>query len=560
MIIFALTFSLLANVCQAADNSNNRSLNANLDLNTNVASLQEFQKYVDIDPKEYFADLKSKLVPIEAASRMSRVQLDSLENISSASYFRATAPCNQYVHNANSHLARLFKMRKPPKVQQATFDAWKNSGLSAIKFMDLVKESKPHFPDGEHCKRLADFASIWHLSTGRFLKMNGEDSQEGKYHIAQWAAINFLFFGLVHLNASDSVEFEECIKAESFEGICSLAKKVLSSDQYSRTVLGDVRMTTSSNVATKVDKIVQLTNGFNRGIRLAWEEDNLQNVQAKLKSRGIDFDVKSAVNSNDPKEIIKAYEQCISRAADLSTKNRSVHVVQIIWDITSIESDLKTLQNLFNKSRGPVYNKSSFRLRNVVEPALILINSKRIIEDLVNDDFAVKLKDYGIELRNVTLDQMTSLRGKDEELYNRLFLVQKSRDYLEHIDDIAYIRKDFDEMANVFKNRKRFAAYQIVNEVVQELKNDTNNQMCSFDLIGGKLVCNSSEMLELLVKIQKKEFACNILIDFCKNAISEQSLPIAIANFEGLLATHRNAYLSKYSGVDRLKPNYVLIY
>ena len=194
MNILALILSLLAIVCLAAGNSKpDPNTRPQLEASNDevVQQLENNQLSKDID----FADLKSILVSIEEASLMSRDKLDSLESISDASIlqaYRNNALSEEYVHMANSYLAQLFKLGKPPKVQQATFDAWKDSEFSAIKLKDLIMESKAHFPDGGHCKHLAGFACIWHLNTGRFLQMNGEDSQEAKYHFSQFVAIRLL--------------------------------------------------------------------------------------------------------------------------------------------------------------------------------------------------------------------------------------------------------------------------------------------------------------------------------------------------------------------------------
>ena len=577
MNIFALTLSLLANTCQAAD-SRNLFSSANLDLNINVARTQkeasndevalqqkanqlsmEFLKHVDFDPSKHIADLKSQLVSIEAASLLSRDKLHSLESISDVKAAMSNAHGEKYVHLANANLARLFRI----KAQTATFDAWQNSGFSASKFMDLAKESILHFPDGRHCKRLADFGISWHLNTGKLLKMNEDDLGNAIYHTAQYSAVNFIYLGLLTLNSSDSAEFEKCIKAESFDGICALAKKIVTSNQYSRAALGEMRMMIDTEVA-EGNRIAMLANGFSKVIHLAWDEEDLHNIKAKLISHGNHCDVESSVNYKSPKVIVNEYEQCISWAAVTVTKNLCVRRVQIIWNIKSLKSDLETLQSLFKKSERPTESEGSFMLRNVVEPAIILINSKRILRDFDRDGLSNQLQNRGIETSINSNDQalkvISAPKLEKTELSDRLFLVQKSLDYLRHIDDVAYVRKDFDEMINVFKNREKNSAFHLVNEVVQELKKSPNVQKCSFDLIRGKLMCKSAEMMECLIKILKTEFAGNILIEFCKSVISEQSLSKAITNFEILLDTHRIAYCSKYSGVDRLRPDYILFY
>ena len=571
MSIFTFALSLLVNFCLAADNnSSNSSSTQNRTRNDEVALKQEdnqlstdFLKYVDFDARKHFADLKSQLVPIEAASCMSPVQLKSLQNISNTIGSKAlsnNSQCEEYVHSANFNLAKLFEIGKPPQVQQVIFDAWKNSGFSAIKFMDLAKESKPHLSDGGHCIYLGDYASLWHFKRGRFLQMNEEDSQEGRNHIDQWATINFLYHGLVILNASDNAEFENCIIAESFDRICTLAEKIVKSKKYPRAELERFRVSRliDTEDVTEGSKITLMASAFDMKIRLAWEEENYQNIIANLLSHGIHFDVKSAVNSKEPKEIVNAYEQCISRAANVDTKNQCVQAVHLIWNIASIKSDVETLQNLFNKAKGPANSECSFMLQRVVEPAIILINSKRILEDLENDDlFSKQLNTNGKKLRK---NSNSALQLENVELCNRLFLIQKSGDYLRHIDDIAYIRKDFDKMTKVFNTSERYTAFLFVDEVIQELKRDREGQRCSFDLHRGKLTCSSPEMLESMVYMQRSELACKMLVDFCKDAVAEKSLATAILNFEEQFDAHLIAFRAKFSGIDRLKPSCILFY
>ena len=566
MRILSLTLSLLVTACLAADNSNNKSSKSNPTVKVNSwqhdkAVKKKLQLYVDFDPEEYFS---KKHVSVEEASRLSYDELIYLESNSEALALKAqadNAPGEENVHRANWYLAKLLKMGKPLKVQQAIYDAWKDSGFSDIGFMDVAKETLHHYPLKEYCELFAKYASEWHLKTGTFLQMSGEHSQAAKYHIAQHISINFIYNGLARLMATDCAELERCVQQGSFDGILALAKRIATS--YSKNNLQTIRMTSSGDSdAAEGNKIALMAIGFSKVMRLAWEEEGYSNVQSKLIDCGINFDVKSALRSKDPNEVVTAFEECIDKAADNATKNLCVRAVQTNWNFASTSNELNTLENLFNNRKGSVDEKEAFyMLKNVVEPAMILINCKRIIQDLDNDDLTMKLKEHGIESNENALKQKASAKIDVAVLCDRLLLIQKSRDYLQHRDDAAaYIREDLDKMSNSFKEYENARAYETVGKVFQELQKDSYEQKCTFDLDSGKLICKSPEMLETLMQIQQSEVACSILVDFCETVVSGEPLPSAVTKFTKQVNTQLDAYSAGYSGLADLRPERILFY
>ena len=147
MHFFILSLSHLATICLAADNSSKQQIQnpdssasncpqKDVELETLSMLLQMF---VDFD-QNYFTNLNSKRMSIESASQMSFSELNDLESISEASLAKAqdiNCYYEEHVHSANSSLAKLFKQKESLKSHQVTFDAWKDSGLSAVKFMGM---------------------------------------------------------------------------------------------------------------------------------------------------------------------------------------------------------------------------------------------------------------------------------------------------------------------------------------------------------------------------------------------------------------------------------------
>ena len=425
--------------------------------------------------------------------------------------------------------------------------------------MDLVKETLLHHPDSEYCINIAEYSSKWHLNMGSYYPLSVQDSNDSNNHFAQYATINFIYKGMTNLNVSDSSELEKCIKENSFDGIRALAKKVVASNQYSKEVLAHITFLTASR--TKVaegNMIAQMANVFVSEVRLASLAETHRNIQSKLHDRGIEFDVKSVVNSKDPKEIVRAHGQCISKASDIVTKNLCVKAVQTT---ISIARHLKKIECLNNMFKGTSFNECSLVLRNVVEPAVIVINSKRISRDFDNADFILLVKEYGIDSFEEALKEKSSvLKREDGKLYNLLLLIQKSREYLQRADDFEYIRDDFEKKPDVFIASEKKIDYHYVGKIVHELKSDPKDQKCFFDLNRQKLICKSPEMLEAIMQIQKIQSACNLLIEFCKNVLNSFSLSTSITKYEEQCKTHLAAKSTKYSIITCLESQYVDYY
>ena len=520
---------------------------------------KELELYVDFDQK-YFTDLRSKQVSIEKASLMSITELNKLESTSKASESRArdnNLQCENHVHLTNSLLANLLKLKRRLKSHQVTFDAWMSFGFCGANFIDLVKETVQKYP--WYCRLLARYAYRWHMNTAYLLQIWG-DTQNAKKHFAHSSSIKFIYLCLTNLNETDRAELETCIKSESLGGVRSLAKKITTSNQYPKELLRHIIWTTTIDTDyAEGNKIALMVKGFIIEIRVAWDEEKLRNTKNDLTFHIVDFALRSSLKSKDPKIVFKTYEQCVSSAADVATKNVCVLALKVIWEDTILLEDLEYLTNIFYDSAD---NEFFVQLKNVLEPALILINSERIFQDEVNEDLFLKLEDYDtdlIDLNKMSVEQKASLQIKDKELFNRLGLVQKCCDYLEHEGDIEYIRKDFDKSMESFKFSHIAHGFDVVRRVVQELGKDSKIQKCSFDFTRGMLTCSSPDMLEMLIKIQQDRYACKILIDFCKNVIAKQSISYALTDFDAQANAHRSSSSTECE-LNRLKPSNLSFY
>ena len=531
MKFFALSLSLLTTTSWAANNSAGYRPQTDVELETLSRKLQ---MYVHFDSK-YFTDLETKRVSIEVASQMSIDELNKLESSSRDSVIKAksdNALCEEFVHAANLELAKLFQLAE--RLDVPTFDAWKNSRFAGVKFMDVAREAIKHNP--EYVKLLAEYASKWHLENAHQLKRTERHSQEANSHFAHNSSINFICHGLTTLNESDSAEFDKCITNESLDGIRGLAKKITTSNQYSRDIFSEI-VATTSNVSeiAEDNKIALMADCFINEILVACVGENHEIIQAQLRKHRITFNMKSAIDSKEPKKAYRAYQKCILKAAgSAEIKNLCVDA---FFQICGISKCLKTLEDLANKFNGTAENEYSLILRDVVEPTIILINSKRVLENLDNDDLlSTHPSNHGREPRidsyEKAMKKISTLEFEKSELRNRLLLVQKSRDYLKHKKDIAYIRNTYDGVINEYRNYDRSRAFDIVRKAVQELEKDSQIQKCCFDFDRGMLTSQNPDMLEILLEIQQNKHACSILIDFCENLSVMKSIPFALAYFE----------------------------
>ena len=125
---------------------------------------------------------------------------------------------------------------------------------------------------------------------------------------------------------------------------------------------------------------------------------------------------------------------------DVSVNKKCSEALQYLWQISLHKHKLEVLTDRFNVSTS--YQQTS-QHENVVEPAFLLLNSYSYLQKYDNREFMERLQNHHFHSYEDALKGKRKLRQVDGELYNRLLMIEKCRDYVQHKDDIAYIRNDF---------------------------------------------------------------------------------------------------------------------
>ena len=359
----SLTLVLIASKCLTADNNSSR---------------RDFSPTNSLDPQQ-LAELERKYISIEKASQMSLVELVKLEN-DSAEYLKKgvfhTHFCEEYLHKANSALARLFKQSKEAAVQLSTFDSWKESRFSASNFFDVVAEcvQRHSVSNWRIFVRFLGIGAIqWHQNTGLFFKgVKGED-YTFNYHNQHLIAIDFIYRSKLKLNSSDIAELERYIRDKSPYSVRKLARRIVASDKYSKEDLIQIQSCSSfyNDTSNYGDRITFMAYLFCEELRLAWKESELLDHQSQ--DPVVSFDVESALYSKDANGIAKAFEHCMSRAADVGANTKCLEALEFMWKISLHRSELEQLTNRFDVSSCYHHNSQH---RNVVEPAYILLKAR----------------------------------------------------------------------------------------------------------------------------------------------------------------------------------------
>ena len=524
MKFVSLTLFLIASNCLAANNSSSLepypSLSNSLDTHSD-----ELKFYVDFDFSKYATELERKYISIEKASQMCTCELTKLENDSTIclqNLKSLTLYCVEYVHKANLALARLLKQIRLPVIQNSAFDSWKTSGFSASQFIGVVKECVDK-DWRDHGTFLAQGALEWHYNSNLYFREVRGDECTSNYHVTQYIGIDFIYRTKDKLNSSDNAQLESCIRLESPYGMCKLARKIVASNEYTWDDLNYIQHHTSSVRADIVgtNKIALMAFLFGEEIRLAWCESELMKLQGPGVAR---FEVESVLYNNDAKGIVKAYEHCIDKAAvDESVNKKCFDALQLLWNISLHKHQLEVLTNKFDVSTS--YHHT-LQHQNVVEPAVLLLNSTSYLQKFDNKEFLDKLRKHGFHSYEDALTGKRKLKQLDDELYNRLVMIEKCRDYVQHKDDIAYIRNDFGGLKEKYKEEDGSAHFRIFLFLL-ELDPDEGrkDQQCFFDLHSRMLVCNTLKTQELLMTISNNKQSSQLLIEFCLNLVS--GIPIS---------------------------------
>ena len=534
--------------CLVADNSNSSRREQNTFSNKNNNILDDLQAenndelkfYVDFDVAKYTAGLERQYISIQQASLMSTDELKKLETDSSQGMIKTNfnVECEMSIHSANFALAKLLLQSRQSFVSHSAIDSWIDSGLSASQFIVLVNEyMQEHSDDWKHrIEFLAIDAMRWHESTGLYYKDVKGEEYTYKHHLGQKIAIDFIYRTKYSLNSSDNAELDRCISIKSPYSISKLAKRIAASNEYSRENIKYIYYGEYSSDYDNVfsDKITLMAYIFNETVRLAWRENDLMDLEQQLQGPGVAFDVEMVMNSRDGSGIVNAYEKCISDAADESADKKCSETLHYLWQISLHKHNLELLISRFDVSTSSQHTSQH---ENVVVPAFLLINCNTFLRKYDNSEFMEKLNGHQFHSYEDALKGKSKLRQVDGELYNRLIMIEKCRDYVQHKDDIAYIRKDF---AHLKRKCKEGDGLELVGIIVHELDEDRNNQRCFYDRDSKMLVFNTLKSQETLMRIFKNKQASRMFIEFCLNVVSGISLPKSIALFDVQANTSEN--------------------
>ena len=492
---------------------------------------------------------KSLLVSYDAALKMSPAELDTLERTSSLAAAEEYGKPFYRIHMANAAVAMVLKKGKPSAVQQTTFEAWKGSGLSAEKFTDLLKEGMQHYSKQElaaHYDDLVDHATSWHRNMTFCVRLLGEHLEDVEKHHSHDVAIQFIYRALVTLNDTDGAELEKCIKEESIDGIRALARKTFSSSQYA--MLENIKgkefkyEDIDKNVAEH-GSLTLLAYAFHGEILLAQKERNQTKSQTKLLSHAFAFDMNAIKTSKD---VSNAYNECINKVPG-NEDSYCYNAINNMWEITTLR---KYLEDITNKINGTAKNIYTSTAKNVLEPAIILLNSKSLLNRLDNAVFITKLKEYDIHSYEQALQEKRKLMDKDYDLYKRLLLIKKCREYVQHENDPEYIRENYESIYSAFQDKvhikkRKDRACKLLKEFVRELKKGPSDQACSFDFSSKQIICKTPILQEKLVEAQYNDYASKMLSAFCQDVMSMKSVPMALAALKTTLTkAHETAILA----------------
>ena len=341
------------------------------------------------------------------------------------------------IHNANLALACLLIQSRKSDEQHSAFESWKTSRFSAFQFIDLVDECvQRHSEDNVweyHVRYLVLMVLDWHHYSGLFFKEVKGDEHTCSYHFSQEIAIDFIYRTKDKLHASDSAKLDWCISLESPHCIRKLARKIVASSAYSWDVLKYFLTSTSTFHGEIIsnDKIYLMACLFGEEVRLAWSKSDLTDPQYQAV-----FDVDLALYSRDANGIIKAYEPYISKAAADSTLGRQWYeALRSLWDYSLHKQNLEALTNRFDVSTS---HEHTFQHQNVVEPVYLFLHSQ-FLHHKYNSELMEKLNDFGFHSYEEALKGKLELKRLNGDLYIRLLISEKCRDYAQHRDDLAYM-------------------------------------------------------------------------------------------------------------------------
>ena len=504
---------------------------------TEVATEIKFEDILDFDINEHKSYVESISKSIEDLEAMSRTELQvfaqeqhQLAEIAT----EETRYAEHYGHKANRSLAKLLLQPKPASIKQSSFNAWKAAGFTGgNEFIDLVRECNDIGSDevlAHYSGHLTDNSKDWHESKGAFLLRGPFNSAEQIKHSASCRLIPFIYRGITHLPPEQSAKFEAAMRAGSVEDMRALARELVKNNYPERSM----KLLCNSVFFTEHlvdDKASRLAMAFKEEVNLSnVKEDikrSIKDVKANLE---IEPNFGAALENREASTFVAQFKECVAKG--IQGRVDCGNLVEQYATLYYHQSNLELLSGMEVKSKEI--------LESVLDPTIRLFNAQFYLEREDTPDFLAALKANGLASYEDAVSESgkLKLRQDDFELYKKLCLIEKYREYVQH-GDLAYIKSDFAELEKGRLKGKHSPAFWAVDKIAIELGMPLNEQQCSFDMRTKKLHCHTPELKEALVNIYKNKEAAELLTQLIRNTVSMNSLPNALHIYTAISKAYR---------------------
>ena len=458
-----------------------------------------------------------------------------------------------YGHSANQALAELLLQSKPATVKQATFDAWKAAGFTAgSEYINLVRECRSIGPPadlGYYPGHLSDISKKWNESQGAYLMIGMQDFAGNDKHYANKIAIPFIFRGITHLRPEHSTKFEAAMLASSVEDMRVLAREVVQCGYYSEDLIDLLCETTHFDEQLAKNKTARVVMSFGEEVKVFHAREDIKRRLKDLKTNyGIEPSFGAALENRDASLFVSQFREHVAKG-----KPEYMECAKLVEQYDMLYYHLSHLEQMSDKEV-----KINIETRdNILNPAMLLFNAEMYLEKEDTPDFLNQLKAKGLASYEDAVKESGKLKLRQDnfELYKKLRLIEKCRDYVRHSNDFAYIKDDFEVAEKCVLKDSLSHAYHLVDKIVQELVKPLDEQKCSFDMTTKKLRSNNPKLKETLVNIYKDREAAELLTQLIRNAVSMNSLPNALHIYKAISKAYHALENADYSLFVEIHPN-----
>ena len=520
----------------------------------NLTSEIKLEDVLDFDIKEHQSnvqDIQKSIATLEAMSKAELQAFITEQEALEEKAIKETRSAESYGHGANQFLAKLLWRPKPAAIKQSSFDAWKAAGFTAgPEFIDLVRECN-NIGSFEvldcYSGYLSDYSKQWNENQGAYLMHACNDMDENNKHYANRITIPFIYRGITKLRPEHSARFEAALRAGSVKDMRALARELLESN-YSGELINLLCEATFTKqlVPTKAAHVVM---SFGEEVKLYRVREEIKRTTQALKTNfGIEPSFGTALENRNASEFVAQFHEC--KAKGIQAKAECAKLVDQ-YDMLYFH-----LSNLESMSDAEVKPNTDIR-ENVLRPALLLLNAQFYLLQEDTPEFLEALKARGFSSFEDASKESgkLKLRQDDFELYRMLRLIEKSRDYVRHSNDFAYIKNDFVETEKCVRRDKLSQAYYLVDQIVYELGKPLEWQQCSFDMTTKKLRFNNPKLKETLVDIYNYKEAAELLTQLIRNIVNLNSVPNALHIYRAISAAYRVLERADYSLFAEIQPD-----